>query len=158
MAKKSSVEKNNRRKRMVKNAAAKRAKLKALIADKTKPVEERFAATLKLAEMPRNSSATRIRNRCELTGRPRSNYRKNKLSRIALRDLGSKGMIPGLVKSSWEGWSSDVNARANQRSDHPHPKRADALEVEGVLARLEDARERARGAEERRLHSRLRRG
>src|SRR6516162_5897845 len=97
MAKKSSVEKNNRRRRMVKNAAAKRAKLKAIIADKNKPVEERFAATLKLAEMPRNSSATRIRNRCELTGRPRSNYRKNKLSRIALRDLGSKGMIPGLV-------------------------------------------------------------
>ena len=68
---------------------------------KTLPMEERFAATLKLAEMPRNSSATRIRLRCELTGRPRSNYRKNKLSRIALRDLGSKGMVPGLVKSSW---------------------------------------------------------
>ena len=101
MAKKSSVEKNNRRRRMVKNAAAKRAKLKAIIADKTKPMEERFAATLKLAEMPRNSSATRIRLRCELTGRPRANYRKNKLSRIALRDLGSKGLIPGLVKSSW---------------------------------------------------------
>jgi len=101
MAKKSSIEKNNRRKRMVKNAAPKRAKLKAIIADKTKPVEERFAATLKLSEMSRNSSATRIRLRCELTGRPRSNYRKNKLSRIALRDLGSKGLIPGLVKSSW---------------------------------------------------------
>ena len=72
-----------------------------IIADKTKPMEERFAATLKLAEMPRNSSATRIRNRCELTGRPRSNYRKNKLSRIALRELGSKGLVPGLVKSSW---------------------------------------------------------
>ena len=101
MAKKSSVEKNNRRKRMAKNAAPKRARLKAIIADKTKPMEERFAATLKLSEMPRNSSATRIRNRCELTGRPRSNYRKNKLSRIALRDLGSKGLVPGLVKSSW---------------------------------------------------------
>ena len=100
MAKKSSVEKNNRRKRMVKNAAAKRARLKAVIADKTKPMEERFAATLKLADMPRNSSATRIRLRCELTGRPRSNYRKNKLSRIALRELGSKGLVPGLVKSS----------------------------------------------------------
>ena len=101
MAKKSSVEKNNRRKRMTKNAAPTRAKLKAIIADKKKPMEERFAATLKLAEMPRNSSATRIRNRCELTGRPRSNYRNNKLSRIALRELGSKGLVPGLVKSSW---------------------------------------------------------
>jgi small subunit ribosomal protein S14 len=101
MAKKSSIEKNNRRQRMTKNAAAKRAKLKAIIADKKKPMEERFAATIKLAEMPRNSSATRIRNRCEITGRPRGFYRKHKLSRIALRDLGSKGMIPGLVKSSW---------------------------------------------------------
>jgi small subunit ribosomal protein S14 len=101
MAKKSSIEKNNRRQKMTKNAAPKRARLKAIIADKTKPVEERFAATLKLAEMPRNSSATRIRNRCEISGRSRSNYRKNKLSRIALRDLGAKGMVPGLVKSSW---------------------------------------------------------
>ena len=101
MAKKSSIEKNNRRKRMTKNAAPKRAKLKAIIADKKKPMEERFAATLKLAEMPRNSSATRIRNRCEMTGRPRATYRKNKLSRIALRELGSKGLVPGLVKSSW---------------------------------------------------------
>jgi len=101
MAKKSSIEKNNRRKRMTKNAAPRRAKLKAIIADKKKPMEERFAATLKLAEMPRNSSATRIRNRCEMTGRPRATYRKNKLSRIALRELGSKGLVPGLVKSSW---------------------------------------------------------
>ena len=101
MAKKSSIEKNNRRKRMTKNAAPRRAKLKAIIADKKKPMEERFAATLKLAEMPRNSSATRIRNRCEMTGRPRSVYRKTKLSRIAMRELGSKGLIPGLVKSSW---------------------------------------------------------
>jgi small subunit ribosomal protein S14 len=101
MAKKSSIEKNNRRKRMVKNAHAKRTKLKAIIADKDKPMEERFAATLKLAQMPRNSSPTRIRNRCELTGRPRSVYRKTKLSRIAMRELGSKGLVPGLVKSSW---------------------------------------------------------
>jgi small subunit ribosomal protein S14 len=101
MAKKSSIEKNNRRRRMTKNAADKRAKLKALIADKKKPLEERFAATIKLAEMPRNSSATRIRNRCELTGRSRAVYRKQKLSRIAIRELGSKGLIPGLVKSSW---------------------------------------------------------
>ena len=101
MAKKSSVEKNNRRKRMVKNAAPKRERLKAIIADKTLPMEERFAATLKLAEMPRNSSATRIRNRCEVTGRPRAFYRKLRMSRIALRELGSRGQIPGLVKSSW---------------------------------------------------------
>ena len=101
MAKKSSIEKNNRRKKMAKNAAPKRAKLKAIIADKNKPMEERFAATLKLAALPRNSSPTRIRNRCELTGRPRSVYRKTKLSRIAMRELGSKGLVPGLVKSSW---------------------------------------------------------
>jgi len=101
MAKKSSIEKNNRRRKMTKSYAGRRERLKAIIGDKSKPVEERFAATLKLAEMPRNSSATRIRNRCELTGRPRSFYRKHKLSRIALRELGSKGLIPGLVKSSW---------------------------------------------------------
>ena len=101
MAKKSSIEKNNRRKRMAKQAASKRAKLKAIIADRKKPMEERFAATLKLAELPRNSSRVRIRNRCEITGRPRAYYRKLKMSRIALRELGSKGMIPGLVKSSW---------------------------------------------------------
>ena len=101
MAKKSSIEKNNRRRRLTKKFSGRRSRLKAIIADKTKPMEERFAATLKLAEMPRNSSATRIRLRCELTGRPRSNYRKNKLSRIALRELGSKGLVPGLVKSSW---------------------------------------------------------
>ena len=101
MAKKSSIEKNNRRRKMTKQAAGRRARLKAIIMDKTKPMEERFAASLKLAEMPRNSSATRIRNRCELTGRPRAYYRKHKLSRIALRELGSKGLIPGLVKSSW---------------------------------------------------------
>jgi small subunit ribosomal protein S14 len=101
MAKKSSIEKNNRRIKMSKLAAPKRARLKAIIADKSKPMEERFAATLKLAEMPRNSSKTRIHNRCELTGRPRATYRKTKLSRIAMRDLGSKGLIPGLVKSSW---------------------------------------------------------
>src|SRR2546422_386279 len=101
MAKKSSIEKNNRRRRLVKQYSPKRARLKAIMRDKDKPVEDRFAATLKLAELPRNSSATRIRNRCEMTGRPRAYYRKHKLSRIALRDLGSKGMIPGLLKSSW---------------------------------------------------------
>lgn len=101
MAKKSSIEKNNRRRRMVKSFAGKRARLKAIANDKTKPMEERFAATLKLAQLPRNSSATRIRNRCEVTGRPRAYYRKVKMSRIAIRDLGSRGLIPGLVKSSW---------------------------------------------------------
>ena len=101
MAKKSSIEKNNRRRRMAAQKGPKRARLKAIARDKTKPMEERFAATLKLAELPRNSSATRIRNRCEMTGRPRAFYRKHKLSRIALRELGSKGLIPGLLKSSW---------------------------------------------------------
>ncbi len=101
MAKKSSIEKNNRRRRMAKQYSARRAKLKAIARDKERPMEDRFAAALKLAELPRNSSATRIRNRCEMTGRPRGFYRKHKLSRIALRDLGSKGLIPGLVKSSW---------------------------------------------------------
>jgi small subunit ribosomal protein S14 len=101
MAKKSSIEKNNRRRRMAKKFASRRAKLKTIAQDKKLPMEERFAATLKLAEMPRNSSKTRIRNRCELSGRPRAYYRKHRLSRIALRELGSKGLIPGLVKSSW---------------------------------------------------------
>src|SRR6267154_5315807 len=101
MAKKSMIEKNNRRKRMTKKFGPRRAKLKAIARDKKLPMEERFAATLKLAELPRNSSKTRIRNRCELTGRPRAYYRKHKLSRIALRELGNKGLIPGLVKSSW---------------------------------------------------------
>ncbi len=101
MAKKSSIEKNNRRRRLTKQHAERRAKLREIARDKSKPIEERFAATLKLAELPRNSSATRIRNRCEMTGRPRGFYRKHKLSRIALRDLGSQGLIPGLLKSSW---------------------------------------------------------
>jgi small subunit ribosomal protein S14 len=101
MAKKSSIEKNNRRRKMSAQFSARRARLKAIARDKTKLMEDRFAATLKLAELPRNSSATRVRNRCELSGRPRGYYRKHKLSRIALRELGSQGMIPGLVKSSW---------------------------------------------------------
>jgi small subunit ribosomal protein S14 len=101
MAKKSSIEKNSRRRRLARQYSARRSRLKAIAMDKTKPMEERFAATLKLAELPRNSSATRIRNRCEITGRPRGFYRKHKLSRIALRELGSKGLIPGLLKSSW---------------------------------------------------------
>ena len=101
MAKKSSIEKNNRRRRLTKKYSGRRTRLKEIARDKAKPMEERFAAALKLAELPRNSSPNRIRNRCEITGRPRAFYRKHKLSRIALRDLGSKGLIPGLLKSSW---------------------------------------------------------
>ncbi len=101
MAKTSSVEKNNRRRKLTKKFAAKRQRLKEIIGDKTKPLEERFEATLKLAELPRNGSATRIRNRCEVTGRSRAFYRKLKMSRIAIREYGAKGLIPGLVKSSW---------------------------------------------------------
>jgi len=101
MAKTSSVEKNKRRTKLAQRFAAKRARLKAIADDMNVDQEERFAARLKLAELPRNSSKTRIRNRCELTGRPRSYYRKFKLSRIALRELASLGQIPGMVKSSW---------------------------------------------------------
>jgi small subunit ribosomal protein S14 len=101
MAKKSSIEKNKRRRRMAKSLGGRRTRLKAIVNDKTKPLEERFQASLKLAELPRNSAPTRVRNRCEVTGRPRAYYRKHKLSRIALRELGNKGLIPGLVKSSW---------------------------------------------------------
>lgn len=101
MAKKSMIERNKKRQRMVKQYAAKRARLKAVARDEDQSPEEQFAARLKLAEMPRNASATRLRLRCQLTGRPRGNYRKFKLSRIALRDLASTGQIPGMVKSSW---------------------------------------------------------
>lgn len=101
MAKTSSVEKNQKRRDMVKRYAAKRAALKALIMDQDKPIEERFRAQLQLAALPRNSSKTRIRNRCEVTGRPRAYYRKLSMSRIALRELGNSGLVPGLVKSSW---------------------------------------------------------
>ncbi len=101
MAKKSSVEKNNRRAKMAKQYAGKRAKLKEMAVDDKLTPEDRFAARLKLAELPRNSAKVRVRNRCEITGRPRAYYRKLKMSRIALRELGSKGLIPGLVKSSW---------------------------------------------------------
>jgi small subunit ribosomal protein S14 len=101
MAKTSSIEKNNRRRRLTKKYSGKRSRLKAISKDHARPLEERFEAAIKLAALPRNGSATRIRNRCEVTGRPRAYYRKLKMSRIALRDLGAKGMIPGLVKSSW---------------------------------------------------------
>jgi len=101
MAKKSSIEKNNRRRKLVKQYSGKRARLLAVANDESNSMEERFPARLKLAEMPRNSSPTRVRNRCEITGRPRAVYRKFKMSRIALRELGSQGVIPGLTKSSW---------------------------------------------------------
>ena len=101
MAKTSSVEKNNRRIKMSKQYAAKRDKLKTMAVDDKLQPEERFAARLKLAELPRNSSPTRVRNRCEMTGRPRAVYRKFKLSRLALRQLASSGNLPGVVKSSW---------------------------------------------------------
>ena len=101
MAKKSMIERQKKRERMVAKYAAKRAALNETINDQSKPMEERFKATLKLAELPRNSSETRLHNRCQLTGRPHAYYRKLKLSRIMLRELGSQGQIPGLVKSSW---------------------------------------------------------
>ena len=101
MAKTSSVEKNNRRRRMVAQQAAKRKRLKDIANDLKRPGEERFAARVKLAEMPRNGSKVRIRNRCELTGRPRGTYRKLRLCRNQLRELSSQGLIPGMVKSSW---------------------------------------------------------
>src|SRR6056300_1191932 len=101
MAKKSMIEREKKRQKLVDRYAAKRAALKEIIKDESKPMEERFRASLKLADLPRNSSATRLHNRCQLTGRPHAYYRKLKVSRIALRELGSNGQIPGMVKSSW---------------------------------------------------------
>lgn len=101
MAKKSAIEKNKRRKKLAKSHGNKRAALLAVARDRSLPPEERFQAYLKLAELPRNSAPTRVRNRCELTGRPRGYYRKFQLSRIALRELASVGQVPGVVKSSW---------------------------------------------------------
>jgi small subunit ribosomal protein S14 len=101
MAKTSSVEKNNHRRKLAKQYSGKRARLKAIARNKTLPMEERFAAQLKMAELPRNSSPNRVRNRCEVTGRPRAYYRKVKMSRLALREMANQGLIPGMVKSSW---------------------------------------------------------
>ncbi|GGG40072.1 30S ribosomal protein S14 [Caldovatus sediminis] len=101
MAKKSAVEKNKRRERLAKLHAAKRAALKAVVMNRALPIEERFEATLKLAQLPRNGAANRVRLRCAITGRPRGNYRRFQLSRNMLRELGSKGQLPGLVKASW---------------------------------------------------------
>ncbi len=101
MAKKGMIEKNKCRMALVKQFADRRARLKSIAIDEALSFEERFAARLKLAELPRNSAPGRIKNRCEVSGRPRAFYRKLKMSRIALRELGNKGLIPGLVKSSW---------------------------------------------------------
>jgi small subunit ribosomal protein S14 len=101
MAKTSSVEKNNRRRQMAKRFTGKRSRLKAIIKNRSASMEDRFAAQLKLSQLPRNSAPARIRNRCEITGRPRGFYRKVRMSRMALRELANKGLIPGMVKSSW---------------------------------------------------------
>ena len=101
MAKTSAIERNKKRRRMSDRFAAKRKALKAVTRDRELAPEDRFAAQLKLAELPRNSSRTRVRNRCELTGRPRAYYRKFRISRIMLRELASQGQIPGVTKSSW---------------------------------------------------------
>jgi small subunit ribosomal protein S14 len=101
MAKTSAIEKNKRREKLAQAHAAKRAALKKVVMDRNLPIEERFDATLKLAQLPRNGAKVRVRLRCELTGRPRGNYRKFKLCRNALRDLASNGQIPGMVKASW---------------------------------------------------------
>ena len=101
MAKKSAVERNRKRERLSRRYAEKRAQLKAIARNQDLPVEERFAAQLKLAALPRNSAVNRVRNRCEVTGRPRGYYRKLRMSRISLRELASNGLVPGMVKSSW---------------------------------------------------------
>ncbi len=101
MAKRSAIEKNHRRQRLVAKNAARRKAVKEVANNKALAQEERFAASLKLAQMPRNSSKVRVRNRCQLTGRPRGYYRKLKISRIGLRELASSGQVPGMVKSSW---------------------------------------------------------
>ena len=101
MAKKSAIENNLRKQRLAKKFAGRRKRLLDIANDDSRPMEERFEARLKLAALPRNGAAIRVRNRCEVTGRPRGYYRKMKMSRIAVRELGNKGLIPGLVKSSW---------------------------------------------------------
>ncbi len=101
MAKTSQVNRNEKRKRMAARDKGKRAALKEIVMDRTLPVEDRFDATMRLAQLPRNGAPVRVRLRCAVTGRARANYRKFKLSRIALRDLASSGQIPGMVKASW---------------------------------------------------------
>jgi small subunit ribosomal protein S14 len=101
MAKTSAIERNNKRRRLAALYEKKRAELKAIARDDSRPIEERIAAQTKLSELPRNSAPSRIRNRCEISGRPRGFYRKLRMSRIALREYSSRGLVPGMVKSSW---------------------------------------------------------
>ena len=101
MAKKSAIENNLRKRRLAKKYAGRRKRLLEVANDQARPMEERFEARIRLAALPRNGAIVRVRNRCEVTGRPRGFYRKVKMSRIALRELGNQGLIPGLVKSSW---------------------------------------------------------
>ena len=101
MAKKSAIENNLRKQRLAKKFAGRRQRLLAVANDQSRPMEERFEARIRLAALPRNGAIVRVRNRCEVTGRPRGFYRKMKMSRIAVRELGNQGLIPGLVKSSW---------------------------------------------------------
>jgi small subunit ribosomal protein S14 len=101
MAKKSSIERNNKRRRLAAKYSGRRERLKDIANNRDLPAEERFAARLKLAQLPRNASPVRIRNRCDVTGRPRAFYRKLKMSRVSLRELASNGLIPGMIKSSW---------------------------------------------------------
>ncbi len=101
MAKKGAIEINEKRKRMARKYASKRKRLLAIARDRSRPIEERFEAQLKLAKLPRNAAPVRIRNRCEISGRPRGYYRKLRMSRIALRELSNKGLIPGMTKASW---------------------------------------------------------
>src|SRR5881397_2947526 len=112
MAKLSSINKNERRKKLVEKQAAKYAKLKAIANDESKDETERLIARLKMAELPRNGNPTRVRNRCELTGRSRAYYRKFRLSRIMLRELANKGLIPGVFKSSWKGSPGNADDRS----------------------------------------------
>src|SRR5438067_13608863 len=122
MAKKSSIEKNNRRAQLAKRINPRRERLKAIARDRGATPEERFEARLKLSELPRNSSQTRVRNRCSLTGRPRGVYRKFKLSRIAVRELASSGQIPGMLKSSRGGEASDDDERSDRRHADTPPQ------------------------------------
>ena len=101
MAKKGKIESNEKRRRLVRKYAKKRAALLAIARDRSRPIEERFEAQMKLAKLPRNAAPVRVRNRCELTGRPRGYYRKFRLSRIALRELANRGLLPGVTKASW---------------------------------------------------------
>ena len=115
MAKLSSINKNNRRRKLSDRFYAKRKKLKLIVMNKKLPLEERFKAQQKLSKLPRNSAKTRVRNRCEITGRPHGVYRKLRISRIALRQLGLQGKIPGMIKSSWEKGELYEFNRSNRR-------------------------------------------